>query len=198
MQLIVDFVLLCGLLWLLDTGLLFKFAKHLLGLLGNTPFNDKGEADLQVMTSMRRYHSPVATHSRLSRDPQEEEAELAKRLPAIKADLKGREAAMLVLADEMAKTYCPRNAPPTWACRGVSLEVARGTVYGLLGPNGAGEWQRYYCAVKPLLTVVLQFPVSMSTVCLDLGEQASFRPSPSCEGLAAAMLQRPCALLRRC
>jgi hypothetical protein len=39
-------------LWLLDTGLLSKFAKHLLGLLGNTPFNDKGEADLQVMTNM--------------------------------------------------------------------------------------------------------------------------------------------------
>jgi len=44
-----------------------------------------------------------------------------------------------VCADNLTKTYRPPKAPPTWACRGVSLEVNSGCVYGLLGPNGAGK-----------------------------------------------------------
>ena len=69
----------------------------------------------------------------------EEEAELATRLPAIKLHTKGQEKLVAVCADNLTKTYRPRNAPPTWACRGVSLQVDTGCVYGLLGPNGAGK-----------------------------------------------------------
>lgn len=69
----------------------------------------------------------------------EEEAKLATRLPAIKLDTKGQEKLVAVCADNLTKTYRPRNAPATWACRGVSLQVDAGCVYGLLGPNGAGK-----------------------------------------------------------
>lgn len=68
-----------------------------------------------------------------------EEEELAVRLPPIKLNTQGRQTSVAVCADNLTKTYRPPNAPPTWACRGVSLEVETGCVYGLLGPNGAGK-----------------------------------------------------------
>jgi len=116
MMLAIDLVWLFGALWLADTGIVLKAVAKVRSSGGGGPVT--GETEQSML---------------------EEEAALAARLPAIKLDTKGRETTVAVCADNLTKTYRPSHAPPTWACRGVSLEVVSGCVYGLLGPNGAGK-----------------------------------------------------------
>jgi len=113
MMLTIDIVWLSCAIWLADTGIVLK-----------------------VIARLRLSAGQVTSEAR---SMLEEEASLAARLPAIKLDTKGRETSVAVCADNLTKTYHPAHAPPTWACRGVSLEVVSGCVYGLLGPNGAGK-----------------------------------------------------------
>ena len=46
-----------------------------------------------------------------------------------------------IAAEGLVKTYAAhsRKAQPVRALDGLSITVARGTIFGLLGPNGAGK-----------------------------------------------------------
>lgn len=117
LMLAIDIIWLFGALWLADTGILVKALARLRSSSGAGPVT--GETEQSML---------------------EEEAELAARLPAIKLDTKGREKSVAVCADNLTKTYRPPKAPPTWACRGVSLEVNSGCVYGCVD-----TWSVHVC-----------------------------------------------------